>query len=300
MEILLTGAYGMLGKYIRETFPEDEITTLGKSGRNDIVCDIRKEIPSIPERSRPELVIHAAGTESPEDAFPLNLDGTKNLLAALESRLPRNFVYISSWQVYSPSAGENVDETAYTWASGDAGKSKVQAEQAVREWCDRRGVNLTILRPSTMFGSGMKGWADRMFKDVVTNRYVHIRGNDARLSVVMALDVARAVRRLYHKGGLYNVNDGKQPTYLELAEAMSANSGAMKRVTHLPEKWADALYDFGKWIPWVKIALNPETLKRRSETLTLSSTKAIGEGCEFFHVTSVLAHEETEYPYQDS
>lgn len=300
MEILLTGAHGMLGKYVTETFRGEEITTLGKSRKNDIVCDLRKEIPAIPEKSRPELVIHAAGTESPEDAFPLNLDGTRNLLAALEGREPRHFVYISSWRVYSPTSGENVEETAYTWASGDAGKSKVQAERAVSDWCDKNGVTLTILRPSTMFGSGMEGWADRMFNDVVTNRYVHIRGNDARLSVVMALDVARAVRQLYKKGGLYNINDGKQPTYLELAEAMSANSGVMKRVTHLPEKWANVIYAFGRWIPWVRIALDPETLKKRSETLTLSNAKAMAEGCAFFGVTSVLAHEDSEYPYQDS
>lgn len=300
MEILLTGSTGMLGKYLTKLWKEEDVKTIGRSSSNDIECDLSTSVPKLPDGYVPDLMIHAAGTESLENAFELNFDGTKNLLASLEGRAPKFFVFISSWQVYSPSAGENVDEDARLLPVGDAGKSKARAEEAVREWCGKNDVKLTIIRPATMFGSGMKGPAHEMFNEVISNRFVNIRGSNGRRSVVMALDVAEATRKLYETGGVYNLNDGDNPTFLELAEAMSANAGAMKRITHLPPKWASTFYSLGKWIPWVKKALDPETLAERARMLTFSNSKAEEAGCTFHKVTTVLSHEDPDYPYQDS
>lgn len=300
MKILLTGATGMLGKYLTDVFKGEEITTLGRRQGNDIVCDLTEEAPRLARGYSPELIIHAAGTEEPGHAFELNFEGTRRLLEGLGDCKPEHFVYISSWQVYSLSAGADIEEDANLWASGDAGKSKAKAEEMVSEWCDRHSVNLTILRPATMFGSGMKGWANRMFNEVMANRFVHIRGSEGRLSAVMALDVAKAVKQLYTRGGVYNVADGQNPTYLQLAEAMSANSGVMKRVVTLPEKWAAVFYKYGKSLPLIRAALNPELLKKRQNVLTFSNAKALDAGCTFFAVCEVLRHEAEDYPYQDS
>lgn len=300
METLLTGSTGMLGKYLKALLEEDELKTLGRSASNDIVCDLSTAVPSLPEGYVPELVIHTAGTEAAENAFELNFDGTNNLLAALEGRNPKYFVYVSSWQVYSPTAGENVEENATLLPVDAAGKSKARAEEAVGRWCEQNDVNLTILRPATMFGTGMKGWAHRMFNEVINNRFVNIRETSGKVSTVMALDVARAIVKLYKTGGDYNLTDGNPSTYLELAEAMSANAGDMKRIVHLPQKWASAIYTFGKWIPWVRTALDPKTLEKRARSLTLSNSNAAEKGCTFHKVTSVLSREDSDYPYQDS
>ena len=300
MNVIVAGGRGLLGSYLRKEFSDWKFLSLGRSEGNDIVCDLKAETPSLPQGLHPDLVIHAAGTEEPEEAFELNLEGTKNLLKGLESAVPSHFVYVSSWQVYSPDAGENVDEELHTWAAGDAGKSKAQAELAVEKWCQEHGVQFTIVRPATMFGSGMKGWAHRMFNDVIANRYIAIRGEEGKLSTVMAIDVARAIRKLYEHGGIYNLSDGAASTYLELAEAMSANAGNMKRLTHLPPKWADFFYHFARMVPWVRYVLNPDKLALRNKTMTLSNAKALEKGCSFHDVKKVLRHEEDTYPYQDS
>ena len=299
MIVLMTGATGMLGAYLKEIFAADEVSLVGRSRICDFICDLSASPPVFPEGYRPELVVHAAGTEDNEGAVELNEDCTLHLLEALGPIPPRYLVYVSSWQVYSPGAGEDVDEQTHLLPAADAGKSKARAEALLARWCLDHGVVLTILRPATMFGSGMKGWAHSLFNDVVGGRYVHLRGEDGRVSVVTALDVARAAKALHSKGGVYNLSDGENPTFLQLAEAMSANAGQMKRVSHLPPKWADFIYHFARFVPWVGYALDPARLASRSRSMTLSSAAASRAGLTFHRVTDVLRRIDDDYPYSD-
>lgn len=300
MKILLTGATGMLGGYLLPMLKdENEVRTLQRHGA-DIICDLTADTPELGEDMY-DLVVHAAGSADDDTAFDLNLEGTRRLLRGLEKNPPEELVYISSWEVYSPDSGENVREEHQTWAATKTGQSKARAEQLVREWCDQRNVTLTILRPARMFGKGVHGEMKTLFNDVVNSRYIHVRGNEARLSLVCAIDVADAVKRLHSIGGTYNISDGKGATWIALAEAMSANSGAMKRQTFLPKQWAQTAWRLTPWIPAVKASLSPEVLAHRSKTLTLSDSK-IREtltGWNPYPAIEVISHQFEGYPYID-
>lgn len=300
MNILITGASGMLGGYLLQLLKGDnEITTLQRQGA-DILCDLKTDMPVFCNKSF-DLVVHAAGSHDENDALLLNLEGTRRLLGALEGNPPKEFVFVSSWEVYSPDSGEDVKEDHQLWASTKVGQSKARAEDLVSKWCADRNVMLTILRPARMFGKGVKGEMKSLFNDVVNSRYIHVRGNEARLSLVCALDVAQAICRLHSVGGVYNVSDGRGAKWIELAEAMSANCGAMKRQTFLPEKWATAAWKFSSWLPAVKVSLSPETLARRSKTLTISNEalrKTVADWVPFPTI-DVINRQNREYPYQD-
>lgn len=299
MKILLTGGSGMLGKYLQEAFAGEKVTTLQRHDA-DINCDLSKEIPCFEEKEF-DLVIHSAGTCDETEAIAVNLDGTRNLLAALEGKPPRELVYISSWEVYSPDAGENIKEDHQLWAASKVGQSKALAENLVKEWCDDKGVLLTIVRPARMFGKGIKGEMSRMFNDVINARYIHVRGNDACLSLVCAINVASAIKMLHSFGGIYNISDGVGAKWIELADAMSSNSGQMKRQTFLPAKWAETAWKFAAWMPAVKASLNPEVLSRRSKTLTLSIER-LKETLPNWHpypTLDVISRKNKEYPYED-
>ena len=271
MKILLTGATGMLGGYLLPMLKDgNEVKTLQRHDA-DIICDLTVHTPDLGD-NRFDLVVHAAGSTDDDTALDVNLEGTRRLLQGLETNTPEEFVYISSWEVYSPDAGESIAEDYQTWASTKTGQSKARAEQLVRDWCGQRNVLFTILRPARMFGKGIHGEMRRLFNDVVNSRYIHVRGNDALLSLVCAIDVAEAVKSLHSIGGTYNVSDGKNATWIALAEAMSANSGAMKRQTFLPKRWAETAWKLTPWIPAVKASLAPEVLARRSKPMTLSDS----------------------------
>lgn len=300
MKILLTGATGMLGGYLLPMLKEDnEVKTLQRHSA-DIICDLTASIPNCGETTF-DLVVHAAGSTEDDTALNLNFEGTHRLLQGLEKNPPKEFVYLSSWEVYSPDSGENVTEEHQTWASSKVGQSKARAEQLVKEWCDQRNVTLTILRPARMFGTGVHGEMKTLFNDVVNSRYIHVRGNEARLSLVCAIDVAEAVKSLHAVGGTYNISDGKGTSWIELAEAMSANSGAMKRQTFLPKKWAETAWKLTPWIPAVGASLSPEVLAVRSKTLTLSDSKIreMLQGWNPYPTIGVISRQCESYPYSE-
>ncbi len=301
MNILITGASGMLGGYLLPLFKNDDdvVTTLQRHDA-DIICDLTKDTPDFGAKHF-DLVIHAAGSHDESDALELNFEGTSRLLDSLESNPPKEFVYISSWEVYSPDSGEDVKEDHQLWASTKVGQSKARAEEIVRKWAGEHDVLLTIVRPARMFGKGVKGEMKTLFNDVVNSRYIHVRDNDARLSLVCAVDVAEAIEKLHSIGGTYNIADGRGAKWIELAEAMSCNSGAMKRQTFLPKKWAETAWKVASWLPPVKASLSPATLSRRSKNLTLStdSIKNALPTWNPYPTIEVISRENPDYPYQD-
>lgn len=91
MKLLFTGASGFLGNNVRSLLEEMyEIAAVGLTPQDDYTVNVAKEIPEL--RERYDIVLHAAGkahsvpkTEAEKQVFfDVNLQGTKNLCAALE------------------------------------------------------------------------------------------------------------------------------------------------------------------------------------------------------------------------
>lgn len=239
-------------------------------------------------------------SEEEENARELNLQATEDIVKELETDLPAAIIYLSSRLVYSPEAGEGVDETRPTFARGEAGKWIASTELMLEKWCAAHGVTLTIVRPALMFGTGVDGWLLRLFNRVVRGHYVHIRDNDAKTSLVTALDVAEAMTKLAGKPGIFNLSDGRSVTWLSLMEAMSANAGAMKRMTHLPAKWADFIYRWFRWVPIVEETISPKALEPFSQTLVLDNSRCVREtGMQFHDTLAVIARQDKTYPYEN-
>lgn len=152
-----------------------------------------------------------------------------------------------------------------------------------------------------MFGRGVDGELLRLFNRVIRGHYVHIRDNDAKMSAVTALDAAKAMILLAGKPGIFNISDGVGHTWLALAEAMTANIGAQKRMTHLPEKWAKFIYKWFGRLPLVEETLSPAALEPMSRTLVLDNTRVReATGLEFHNTLDVIDRRDNTYPYEDA
>lgn len=301
--ILITGATGMLGGYIKEIFKQNDnhlrAYSLGRSSANDFICDLTSDIPDFRHQEF-GIVVHCAGTEEKKPANSLNYDGTARLLKALDTNPPSYFIYISSYKVYGPDAGTDVTEETPAWTVGECGESKIKAERLVTDWAEEHHVTLTIIRPARMFGSRVGGETLRLFNDALNGYYIHIRGNDARVSLVTALDVATAIFRVYKTGGTYNAADGRNPRFIEMMEAMTANAGQQKRMTHLPASWAGWLWRLCRWIPAVDRNLNPETAARRMKTLTIDGSRLANiSGIAYHNTIDVISRRDKTYPYAE-
>lgn len=272
---MLTGGDTMLGRYLRSELAQCE--------------------------PQPQLTLfHCAGTEEEAVADALNRQATEKLLENLPAT-PQRVVYVSSWQVYSPDAGEGVDESRPTFAWSEVGKSKARTELLLEKWAGQNGATLTIVRPAQMFGTGVDCAMLRLFNRAVSGRYVHIRGNEAKTSAVTALDTARAILKLAGQPGIFNISDGLAHRWIDLVESMTANIGARKRMTHLPEKWASFFYRWFRFLPIVQENLSPEALEPMSRTLVLDNVKVCrATGMDFHNTLEVIARLDKSYPYENA
>ncbi|MBE0654745.1 MAG: NAD-dependent epimerase/dehydratase family protein, partial [Bacteroidales bacterium] len=196
MSVLITGANGFLGKYLKSALKAQSPITLGLKD-----CDYDVDLSSsIPEFSHSiEKVVHAAGLahtvpKSEEFArrfFDINVTGTSNLLNALMSltRLPEQFIFISTVAVYGVEKGEEIDESAPLNGSTPYALSKIGAEEIVRAWGVKNNVNTLILRLPLLAGSNPPGNLGAMIKAIKRGFYFRTGDGKARKSIVLASDV---------------------------------------------------------------------------------------------------------------
>ena len=228
MRILLTGANGFLGKYIIEYFRDKHIVdTFGRSNICNYKFNLADEIPSINEKY--DVVIHAAGKahfvpisqSDADDFFKVNYQGTINLLKALEGQRLQAFVFISTVAVYGLNEGFNVSEKAPLRAMDPYGKSKIMAEESVREWSIKNNVHYTIFRLPLLIGVDAPGNLDTMIRGIKRGIYFNISDNVAKKSMVLVNDIPIAIEKAIGKSGIFNLTDGYNPSFKELSKIIS-------------------------------------------------------------------------------
>lgn len=276
-DILITAAGGFLGKYLidelRRTLPTEPapvIHTAGISPFNDYIVNLAREKFEPAHSYR--TVYHLLGGCHEGDLTALNVTCTRNLLASLEKNVPENIVYISSTEVYGAQEGVEINENREPEPLSVAGKTKSEAEEMLRDWCGSHNVRLTILRSPDIVGTGMHGQLRRLVNSIYRGNYHHIDDETARLSVVHAVDVARAMVMLHAVGGTYNITDGVNPSRHDLVEALAARMKS-KRVYTLRAKRARILARICDFIPFIEYSR--KTLAARYRTLTFDNTRLL-------------------------
>ena len=242
-----------------------------------------------------DAVIHAAGTIETDCAEVLNNHGTQRLLDALTPHPPRHFTYISSVEVYGLNPGEDVPETCFLRPDTEYARSKIRAEKLIEKWCKTHGVTCTILRPATTVGSGMHGRLDPLVKAVSKGYYMHIKDNPGRRSLVMADDVAQAVRLTFGVEGIFNVTDGLEHSMIDIADAIAANITSGKRILTMPNILIK--------LP-LKLSGKKSKLRHIYNTLTATATYSTKKLCDRvafrpYNTIEVISRRHPTYPYKD-
>lgn len=279
MKILLTGANGYLGKvFYNQLISNCTVKTLSRSA-GDYIVDLSKDKPLFVDKF--DIVIHAVGKahsfpKSIEDRkafYSVNLQGTKNLLEALENdKLPKSFVLISTVAVYGVSEGNMINEQTELNAVDPYGQSKVQAEQIVSKWCVKNNVKCTILRLPLVVGLNPPGNLGAMIKGIKDNRYFNIAGGEARKSMVLAQDVAKYVLKAAEVGGIYNLTDGYHSSFYEFSKCIAKQLGKAEPL-NLPLFVAKFMAILGNVIG-SKSPINSEKLSKITSSLTFDDSKA--------------------------
>jgi nucleoside-diphosphate-sugar epimerase len=281
IRILLTGAHGFLGRHIFKELSLQgfELDTLGKRDEDSIICDLSFGAPKIDVAY--DYVLHCAGKAhavagiigEEKEFFEVNVRGTKNLLEGLtKSGVPKHFVFISSVSVYGLDFGNEIDENVHLGALDPYGISKIEAEQIVSAWCQQNHVVCTILRLPLIVGSDPPGNLKAMIKGIEKGYYFNVDGGNAKKSMVLAEDIAKAILKIAEIGGVYNLTDGYHPKFAELADYISIQLGKGK-LMNMP-MWMACIIAFIGDIIGRKAPLNSKKLMKITSDLTFNDTKA--------------------------
>ena len=283
MKLLFTGASGFLGNNVRPLLERMyDVTTVGLLPQDDYTVNMAREIPEL--RERYDIVLHAAGKahsvprteEEKRVFFDVNLQGTKNLCAALERKgIPRAFIFISTVAVYGCDYGENITEEHPLDGVTPYAVSKRLAEEYLQKWCHEHNVILGIVRPSLIAGPNPPGNLGAMVHGIRSGRYLSIAGSRARKSVLMVQDIARLVPLLAEKGGIYNVCDSYQPTFRELETIICRQLNRNLPVS-IPYWIAKCMALIGDCLG-EKAPINSLKLRKMTKSLTFSNEKAVRE-----------------------
>lgn len=241
--VLLTGANGFTGKYVRAELEAAGYTVIGAvvgvaRGRNEVTLDITSSdnCRRVMESVRPDYLIHLAAISFVQHAdveafYRVNVIGTLNLLQAIaDVRLAlRRVLVASSANVYGNATAGMISESQPPQPVNHYAVSKIAMEYMVRTWCDRLPVVLT--RPFNYTG------VDQQPHFLVPKIVSHFKRREpvielGNLDVERDFSDVRMVARAYRglleadcAGQIVNVCSGRAYSLRAILEMMEKISG---------------------------------------------------------------------------
>ena len=237
---LVTGASGFVGSALCQTIISQGGRVRALSRRQQpgpwdeqVVCDLGTD--PIPDAACAGVsgIFHLAGIAHTPDSVQLpdadywrvNLEGTRRIIAAAEAAGVARLVYFSSVKATADPGARCVDEWWDEPPTDAYGLSKRKAEDLVLSAHGRTGMHAVVLRPTLVYGPGVKGNLLRMLTAVARGRFPPIAESGNRRSLVSVSDLAGAawlaMRQDQAGGRLYLVADGIDYSTRSIYEAMS-------------------------------------------------------------------------------
>ena len=179
---------------------------------------------------RPDAVIHFAGLKAvgdserePLEYYTTNVQGTVNLLRAMDRQGCKRVVFSSSATVYGEPTYLPFDEGHPLNPSNTYGRTKSMAEAVIRDWChanpDSAGMLLRYFNPVGADESG------RIGEDPA--------GRPDNLMPFIAQVAVGRRQRLSVFGGDYDTRDGTgERDYIHVTDLARAHVQAVERVLH--------------------------------------------------------------------
>jgi len=241
--VLLTGANGFTGKYVRAELEGAGYSVCGAlvgaaKGPHEMTLDITSldDCRRVMEKVRPDYLVHLAAisfvAHADADAFyRVNVIGTMNLMQAFaDVKLsPRRVLVASSANVYGNATEGMIAETQAPQPVNHYAASKLAMEHLVRTWSDR--MPIVITRPFNYTGVGQQPnfLVPKIVSHFVRREPVIELGN---LDVERDFSDVRMVASAYHgllennsAGETVNVCSGRPYSLRSIIEMMQEIAG---------------------------------------------------------------------------
>src|SRR5712664_1508911 len=202
---LVTGGTGFLGRHFVEVLrtrdesvrvlsrrPMPEVREILGQGTDIVVGDLRDAATLRRALEGIDVVFNVAGAKRREaDFIPVNVDGTRRLLAACCESGVSQMVHVSSAGVIGTAGKLLVSESTPCSPQNGYEQSKHLAEEVARGFRDRMAV--TLVRPANVFGEAdPERHLLALMQSLTSGRFRYVGKGDAMLNYVYVRDVAEA------------------------------------------------------------------------------------------------------------
>jgi len=317
-KILFIGASGFVGTRLIDITKNDftisnidkqqssffsELTTFGDV-RN--FADIKKAL-----QNKDIVVLLAA--EHRDDVSPIslyydvNVQGTKNVLAAMDKAGVKSIIFTSSVAIYGLNK-QNPNEEHPADPFNHYGRSKWQAEKALREWHNQnpQEKSLTIIRPTVIFGERNRGNVYNLLKQIASGRFLMVGKGTNYKSMAYVGNIAAFIK--YHLENItpgYNVYNYVDKPDLNMNELVSQVEKSLNK--HIPSMhfpyWLGMLGGYGfdvlSKLTGKKLPISSVRIKKFCATTQFDATKAHNCGFKAPYTLSQGFHNTLHYEFID-
>lgn len=258
--VLVSGASGFVGSALLRRLADlpdyHALAGVRRSPLAGVDCRVLGELDGRPLDpallAGVDVVVHCAArvhvmqetTADPLAAFrAVNVHGSLALAQAAAQAGVRRFIYLSSLKAHGEETlpGTPLRADSPLQPEDAYGRSKAEAEQALRVLCARTGLQLVIIRPPLVYGPGVKGNLRSLLRVLQLGVPLPLGGIDNRRSLV-ALDnlVDLIMTCLQHPaaaGQALLVSDGDDLSTTRLLRLLARGLGRSAHLLPLPSAW---------------------------------------------------------------
>ena len=250
MRIFITGNLGFIGTHLSELLIEKGFTVIGfdkehASGNEKYECIhgnvLDGELLNKCTSDNINLIIHLAAEHKdnikPKSLYhDINVRGTQNIITACELNNINKIIFTSTIAVYGLNPNKT-NEDSVPKPFNDYGKSKLQAEQLLTIWRDKKNDRtLSIIRPTTVFGERNRGNVFNLMKQISDNRFMMVGSGKNKKSIAYVGNLIEFISFSINKNSFHFVNYADKPDYTmnELVEIINKNLKLKSSILHIP------------------------------------------------------------------
>jgi len=299
--IIVTGASGFLGLRFCQILNEkgyrvralirnpEKSKELQEIAEMKVISDPWNKESLIPALLGIDVIIHLVGrahiisdkSENSDELFKrINVDLTKILLEAVKEANVKRFVYISSVLAMGLSRNDILTETSICKPVTAYGRSKLEAENIIKEFSSKSKIDYTILRPPLVYGPRNKANMLKLFKLVakelpiplgaVSNSHSFIYIDNLVEATIAAIETTAA------KGKIFLISDGENISTPGLIRAIANALGKRVWLVKVPLYLLQLLGKIGDFIEKTfhcYLPINTEIIDRLLKSLTVDNSE---------------------------
>ncbi len=272
----VTGASGFVGQHLVAALLEGGHTDVVRAGRSSGHTSYGELVPTALVSG--SAVVHLAGkahdlqgSASMDEYDAANFQLTQRIYDAFRESNASTFIFLSSVKAVADDTLEPITEETVPRPTTAYGRSKLKAEEYIRNHPGQATQSVYVLRPCVIHGAGVKGnlrLLERFVDSGVPYPLGAFENQRSLLSVENLVYVIRALLGRNAPSGVYNVADDEPLSTIAIVRLIAGEHGRSARVMKVNPALLTLLARLGDRM---RLPLNSERLEKLTGNYVVSN-----------------------------